>query len=229
MSPPRPAPLRWVDTVSAQLVQSVEQCREEKRKRARPHRTHEYSMLESFKDNTNKGRTRLENFQRAMRFLFSKGVRLGEQQKRLVDEITTALLPKFFEDDLVSNLKWLRKKFGFDEINDTKSMIFPRRSGKTEGCAIVIAALAVSQPKGNCIMYNLTATQAKEFLQSVYRHLKVWVGLPPHAPLVALRLLGRPFWSRTNSAGRWCARTRANTLKLRPVLVSAPSNPTLRR
>jgi hypothetical protein len=173
----RRAPLRWVDALAQQMVAQVEQRREEKRRKARPHRCYQYSALESFKANANRGRGRLESFERALRFLFSKGVRLGEQQKRLVDEITTALLPKFFGDDLVSNLKYLRKKFGFTEINDTKSMIFPRRSGKTEGCAIVIAALAVSQPKGNCIMYNLTATQAKEFLQSVLRHLNVCAAL----------------------------------------------------
>jgi hypothetical protein len=166
-------PLRWTDAVAEQMLERVEKTADERRKRAKPHRSYEYSMLDSFKANTNQGRARLESFERALRFLYSNGVRLGEEQKRLVDEITTALLPKFFGSDLVSNLKYLRKKFGFDSINDTKSMIFPRRSGKTEGCAIVIAALAVSQPKGNCIMYNLTATQAKEFLQSVLRHLKV--------------------------------------------------------
>ena len=171
--PGRPQSLRWADTLANEMVDSVEHATEEKRRHAKPMRCYEYSLSEAFAKNTNKGRTRLENFERALRFLYDKGVRLGTQQRRLVNEITTALLPKFFEDDLVSNLKYLRKKLNIDKINDTKSMIFPRRSGKTEGCAIVIAALAVSQPKGNCIMYNLTATQAKEFLQSVMKHLKV--------------------------------------------------------
>lgn len=171
--PDRPQNLRWADTVADELVGRIEKTRDQQRLGAKPRRKYEYSLQEAGKLHRNEGRERLERFERALRVLYDNGVRLGDQQRELVNEVTTALLPKFFGDDLVANLIYLRKKFGLTDISDTKSMIFPRRSGKTEGCAIIIAALAVSQPRGNCIMYNLTATQAKEFLQSVYKHLKV--------------------------------------------------------
>jgi hypothetical protein len=164
----------WSHRLGKEWVAKYEKRVSEKRKKARVYRKHEYSELESFKQTTSSGRMRLESFENALRYLFEhSGVRLGYMQKRLVDVITIALLIKFFENDLVDNLKFLRKKYLIEELNDTVAIIFPRRSGKTEGSAIIIAAIVVSQPKGNCIMYNLTATQAKEFLQSVIKHLMV--------------------------------------------------------
>ena len=172
--PLKPA-LRWADSLGNKLVEKVERKNQEKKKRATVHRKYKYSSLESYKKYTSSGRMRLERFERAFRYLFENSdTRLGCYQKRLVDVITIALLSKIFQDDLINNLKFLRKKYSIDELNDTVAIIFPRRSGKTEGSAIVIAVIAVSQPKGNCIMYNLTATQAKEFLQSVMKHLDVW-------------------------------------------------------
>ena len=85
-----------------------------------------------------------------------------------------AMLAKMFGDDLVGNLRYLKKKFPIDVLSDTVAILFPRRSGKTEGMAIMIAVVAVSQPNGNCIMYNLTSTQAREFLQSTIKHLEVF-------------------------------------------------------
>jgi hypothetical protein len=169
-----PKPLRWADALCRKLVDKVDHRLGEKKKRSKIHRIHEYHKLESYKKYTSSGRVRLERFERAFRYLFENSdTRLGCHQKRLVDVITIALLAKIFGAELVHNLKFLKKKYSIEELNDTVAIIFPRRSGKTEGSAIIIAVIAVSQPKGNCIMYNLTATQAKEFLQSVIKHLNV--------------------------------------------------------
>lgn len=167
-------PLRWAASLGEKLIQRHEDRVMEKRKRAKVYKKYEYQGLESYKENTSSGRLRLESFERAFRYLFEHSeTRLGYMQKRLVDVITIALLSKIFGDDLVNNLKFLRKKYLINELNDTVAILYPRRSGKTEGSAIIIAVIAVSQPHGNCIMYNLTATQAKEFLQSVIKHLMV--------------------------------------------------------
>jgi hypothetical protein len=176
----------WSGRLGDAWVAKYEKRQADRCKKAKVYRKHEYSDLPSYKQTTSSGRMRLESFENALRYLFEhSGVRLGYMQKRLVDVITIALLIKFFENDLVDNLKFLRKKYLIEELNDTVAIIFPRRSGKTEGSAIIIAAIVVSQPKGNCIMYNLTATQAKEFLQSVIKHLMVrCAGLLRFAPLL---------------------------------------------
>lgn len=168
-------PNNWARQLGKQWITKHEKHATEKRKKARVYRKYEYAELESFKQNTSSGRMRLESFEKALRYLFEhSNVRLGYLQKRLLDIITIALLMKFFENDLIDNLKFLRKKYIIDELNNTVAIILPRRSGKTEGSALIIAAIVVSQPKGNCIMYNLTATQSKEFLQSVIKHLMVF-------------------------------------------------------
>lgn len=119
------------------------------------------------------GRQLLEDFEAAFRYLFSEtDIRLGHMQKKMVDAITVALLFKFFKNDLVANLKWLRKKFVIKELNDTWAFSYPRRAGKTEAAAMVYAVIAVSQPGGNCVMFNLTQTHAKEFLNSVIKYLQ---------------------------------------------------------
>jgi uncharacterized Rmd1/YagE family protein len=175
-------PLKWAAALGEELVSGVDRRAEERKKKAKVYRCYEYSSLESYKQNTNSGRLRLESFERAFRYLFEHTeTRLGHLQKRLIDVITIAILGKIFGDDLVNNLRFLRQKYLIDELNDTVAILFPRRSGKTEGSAIIIAVIAVSQPNGNCIMYNLTATQAKEFLQSVLKHLMVRSPVRPFA------------------------------------------------
>ena len=122
------------------------------------------------------GRKRLASFEAAFRHLFEHSdppVRLGDLQEKLIKEVTVALLPQFFKKDLVENIKWLRKKYVIDVLSETVSAVCPRRQGKTEGCAIIAAVLAVSQPRGNSVMFNLTGTQAKDYLQSVQRYLDV--------------------------------------------------------
>ncbi len=170
-----PRPLRWLGDAGATLLRREDERRGEVRKKARVHRKHEYSQLESYKEYSDSGRRRLESLEGAFRFLFANSAtRLGYMQKKLIDVVTIALLSKIFGADLVGNLRYIHKKYLIDELNDTVAILFPRRSGKTEGSAIMIAVVAVSQPHGNCIMYNLTATQAKEFLQAVKKYLDVF-------------------------------------------------------
>lgn len=126
-------------------------------------RKFEYSHLESFKRMQNSGRQRLESYERAVRFYFAHSkMKLGEMQRKLVDVYMAAALKKFFNTDLVGELKFLAQKFLIEELNDAVAVLFPyvssalytrshshfarRRSGKTEGSAWFIAIMAVSQP-----------------------------------------------------------------------------------
>ena len=140
------------------------------------HRGYEYSLHESFARYSNSGRMKLESFERAKRryFELNPQFKLGYMQKRLEDVITIAFLRRIFQDDIIANLKYLSKKYVINELNDAVAILFPRRSGKTEGCAWLVAIICVSQPHGNCIMYNLTGKQAREFLQTSIKHLNVF-------------------------------------------------------
>jgi hypothetical protein len=167
--------IKWISSFGERIINETEERDKREAKRPKGHRKYEYDSLASYKEYSSSGRRRLESLEGAMRFFFEhSGVRLGYMQKRLVDVVIIAMLTKIFGDDLVANLSYIHKKFKIDKLNDTFAIIFPRRSGKTEGSAIMIALILVSQPDGNCIMYNLTGTQAKEFLNSVMNYLKVW-------------------------------------------------------
>lgn len=167
-------PLRWAGALGHRLVARSERRAAAKHKKARVYRCYEYADLPSMAQYKSSGRRRLDSFERAFRYLFEHSeTRLAAMQKKLVDEVTVALLLKFFGDDLVGNLRYLRKKYPIDKLNDTIGILFPRRSGKTEGMAMLVAVVAVSQPHGNCVLFNLTAIQAKEFLQSVIKYLMV--------------------------------------------------------
>ena len=169
-----PGVIQWISKLGQGIINETEEKNKKEAKKPKGHRKYKYEALDSYKEYTSSGRRRLESLEGAMRFFFEhSGIRLGYMQKKLVDVVIIAMLTKIFGDDLVANLKYIHKKFSIDKLNDTFAIIFPRRSGKTEGSAIMIALILVSQPDGNCIMYNLTGTQAKEFLNSVMKYLKV--------------------------------------------------------
>lgn len=143
------------------------------------HRKWEYSMLESFQQYQNSGRARLDSFCAAFDYWHEhSGMKLGYMQRRLIQTVTIAFLRKMFGDDLLPNLNYISQRYAIDELNDTVAILFPRRSGKTVGMAIIIAVIAVSQPHGNSIMYNLTAGQAEEFLAETIKHLNVFKDSP---------------------------------------------------
>jgi hypothetical protein len=165
--------VKWSAALGQSLIETVK--RREKRRKERVV-FQRISEKKTPTESSKSGRALLEDFDAAFRYLFERSeVRLGALQKRIVDLITIALLGKFFKHDLVANLKRLRRKYLIEELNDTVSAICPRRSGKTEACAMTISVIAVSQPNGNSVMYNLTGMQAKEFLNSVITYLKVWL------------------------------------------------------
>lgn len=167
------APSQW-GHVGKCVIEKNEK-REERLHKRRCYRKFEYDDLPSYQKLQNSGRMRLESFERAMRYYFEHcDMKLGYMQKRLIDVFIVAALRKFFEKDLVSNLKFLSQKYLIDELNDAVAILFPRRSGKTEGSAWFIAVTMVSQPRWNAIMYNLTSRQAKGFLQTVKKHLEVF-------------------------------------------------------
>lgn len=170
-----PAPLRWAAQLGRQLVEREEARRVEARKKARVYRKHEYALLDSYKEYTASGRRRLDSLEGAMRYLQEEcGVELGVMQEALVNVTVIALLQKLFGDELVANLRYIHRRYKIKKLNNTINCTFPRRSGKTEGAAIMIACIVVSQPHGNCIMYNLTGTQAKEFLQTVLKYMRLF-------------------------------------------------------
>jgi hypothetical protein len=89
-------------------------------------RKFEYSHLESFKRMQNSGRQRLESYERAVRFYFTHSkMKQGEMQRKLVDVYMAAALKKFFNTDLVGELKFLAQKFLIEELNDAVAVLFP--------------------------------------------------------------------------------------------------------
>lgn len=168
-------PLIWMSTKGSEIVEKHEKFLVDKRKKAKVYRKFEYEQLDSYKDHMSNGRRMLESFDRATRYFFShSSMVLGEYQEKVFRETRIAFLPKMFKDDLVSNLKFLRKHFNVDQLNNTLGVKLPRRSGKTECMALIIAITLVSQPSGNCNMYNLAGLQAREFLQSVDKYLQTF-------------------------------------------------------
>lgn len=146
------------------------------------HRKFEYSLQPEYAKQRTSGRVKLQKLEQAMAELFERsGFRLGHEQARLIKVVTIAFLRKLFADDLIANLKYLEKKFLISDLNDTVAILFPRRSGKTVAMAVMIACITVSQPNGNCIMYNLTAAQAEEFLDEAMKHLEVFRESPTFA------------------------------------------------
>lgn len=165
--------LLWIANKGKEIIQKHEEKTNRKRKKAKVYRKYQYSQLDSFKEHSNSGRMKLESFERATRYLFEhSNVVLGELQERMFKVVQMALLGKMFETDLIANLKYLRKRFPIDQLNNTIGIKLPRRSGKTECTAIIIAIILVSQPAGNCNMYNLAGLQAKEVIQSVDNYLQ---------------------------------------------------------
>jgi hypothetical protein len=163
-------------TIVARRLIERRKTEEDARCKRRCFRKHEYVKLPSYERYTNSGRMQLESFERAKRRYFElrPDFRLGYMQKRLEEVITVAFLRRMFQNDLIANLTFLSRKFLIDELNDAVAILYPRRSGKTEASAWLIALICVSQPNGNCIMYNLTHKQAKEFLQAAVKHLNVF-------------------------------------------------------
>lgn len=168
-----PKPLKWAP-LGRKIIAKQEAAEERHRKRP-CYRKFEYESLPGYEKLRNSGRMRLESFEKAMRFYFEHStMKLGYMQKKLIDVFTIASLRKFFKNDLVANLRYLGKKYLIDALNDAVAILYPRRSGKTEGSAFYIAVTTVSQPDWNSIMFNLTNRQAKEFLQTTIKHLEVF-------------------------------------------------------
>lgn len=169
---------RWGQECGKVAEKCVE-LREKEEAHQAVHRKWEYSMLESFQQYKNSGRARLESFCAAFDYWHEhSGMKLGYMQVKLIQTVTVAFLRKMFGDDLLPNLNYISQRFAIDELNDTVAILFPRRSGKTLGMAIIIAVIAVSQPHGNSIMYNLTAGQAEEFLAETIKHLNFFKDSP---------------------------------------------------
>lgn len=101
---------------------------EEKIHKRRCYRKFEYQDLPSYKKLQNSGRMRLESFERAVRYYFEHSdMKLGYMQKKLIDVFIVAALRKFFENDLISNLKFIANKYLIEELNDAVAILFPVR------------------------------------------------------------------------------------------------------
>lgn len=196
----RRKPIKWTGVFSGVLDKYEQQKR---RMRDGPvYRRSHYSDLKSFKEMNNSGRMRLDSLEGAFRYLVENSdLRLGSMQKVFKDTAVECLLPRIFGADLVGNLKYLMKKYLLVEVNDTMAALCPRRSGKTVVAAILIAVIAVSQPDGNCIMYNLTAAQAEEFLDEAVRYLKIFEKSPEFGWVEVQRDVRKLIKIRTNKYG----------------------------
>ncbi len=117
--------VKWAPVTVVVIQQQVErQAKEERRQKV--FRKEDYTEQESFKRLNNSGRLKLESMEGAFRYLFEvSGLRLGEMQDKLIKVIMVAFLRKMFGPELVANLKYLKKKFMFTDLNDTIAILFP--------------------------------------------------------------------------------------------------------
>jgi hypothetical protein len=117
--------IKW-ESIGRKVIAKKEKLENKLRKR-KCYRKYEYAQLPSYQKLQSSGRMRLESFERAMRYYFAHSkMKLGYMQKRLVDVYTIAALRKFFQADLVSNLKFLSRKYLIEELNDAVAILFPR-------------------------------------------------------------------------------------------------------
>jgi hypothetical protein len=112
-------------TIGEEAIKQYEKREENLRKRP-CYRKFEYSNLASYKEIVNSGRIRYKSFEDAMRFYFEHSpIRLGYMQQKLFEVLIISVLKKIFQDDLISNLKFLSKKFLIEELNDAVAILFP--------------------------------------------------------------------------------------------------------
>jgi hypothetical protein len=118
-----------------------------------------YARRPEFRALRDAGLQRLERFDRAIAYLRNEGgVKLGYLQERFLRAIRLVSLPKMLgERQLLANMPLLQRKYGVTSIEDTAAIIYPRRAGKTTVQCLAAAALAVSQPDGNIVCFNLYA------------------------------------------------------------------------
>jgi hypothetical protein len=134
-------PVKWAH-VGERILKREAKKKSDAFKRQKVYRKNEYAQLESYKEMSNSGRKKLESLETAFRYFFDHSeTKLGYMQAKLKEVVIMAFLKNMFGDDLVPNLKYLSKKFEITKFIDTVAIMFPRRSGKTMGCAIIIAAL----------------------------------------------------------------------------------------
>jgi hypothetical protein len=166
-------PLRWASSLGRELLHNHE-VRTNGVQKGRLLRKYQYERLDTYKEYNSSGMRSLNLLDGSLRLLQSKGVTLGQMQEDFINSTRTTLLPKMFGDDLVSHLRFLHKRYKFRVLNNSLNITFPRRSGKTVGAAIMTACILVSQPRGNCIMFNLTGRQARQFLDTTGKYLRMF-------------------------------------------------------
>ncbi len=120
-------PIKWAPVAQKALAQEKLRLQNEKRKQ-KVHRSYEYKDLESYKEMTQSGLIKLQSLERALRYLLDNSeLKLGKMQEELIKQMMIAYLKKMFGDDLVANMKYLRKKFQIKELFDTLGCFVPRR------------------------------------------------------------------------------------------------------
>jgi hypothetical protein len=113
----------------------------------------------------NQGMQRLQDFDDAIKFLSDhRGVKLSAMQEKMVNVGRVVIMKKIFGASLPRYYNELLRKYNVPFIRQQASVVLPRRSGKTVGLAVIVAALLVSQPDGNVVNFALQGRQAKEWL-----------------------------------------------------------------
>lgn len=136
------------------------------------YRKFEFKFLQSMKEIECSGRIKLTNFDLAYQYLTRDcGIQIGHMQENLFNALRTIILPLMFQNDLVSNIQYLKKKLNIREIFNMFAALYPRREGKTVITCIVAAIFMVSQPKANVICYNLTKRQADLWMEQLLVYL----------------------------------------------------------
>jgi len=123
------------------------------------------------------GRANLASFERAFAFLVEKcGVRLGFLQQQLFDIGRLILLKRMFGDSIAMELHYLRTKFNIQRLFEQAAVTLPRRSGKSVVQTLLAVVVAVSQPDGNVVNFNLQARQAVSWLAKCLQWLELFQG-----------------------------------------------------
>ena len=165
--------VKWSGFASRLVARARDVYKQKNRLKFR--RKHEYLVHDEYNCGRNAGMERLDAFDHAVRFMTTETkFKLGYMQEKLLNSIQSTFLTTMFGADLVSNLGSLMKRMPIEMLYSCMAIVYPRRQGKSVITAFAAAVIAVSQPEGNSICYNIGGRQAKAWLSKVMDFLEAF-------------------------------------------------------
>lgn len=166
--------IKW-GKISNNIVDSLQEKKRKLKDLSVVARKFQYSHLDTMKEIQSSGRLKLKRFDSALEYLKTKhGVQIGHKQQSLLDAIRISFFPIMFGEELISNVSFLKKYYGLQDVYDMFAGLYPRREGKTVIVAIVAAIFMVTQPHGNIISYNIGKRQSDEFMDLLKGYLELF-------------------------------------------------------